>query len=87
MLLRLVDPRWHRDLLAPPPHGQVLAQAIETLAYHPLGPAAGATPGTRESRLGYRRIHGELLVLGVKVAASTVWRSLSITGMLLDLPG
>ncbi len=22
---------------------------------------------------GYRRIHGELLVLGVQVAASTVW--------------
>jgi hypothetical protein len=25
---------------------------------------------------GYRRIHGELLVLGVKVAASTVWEIL-----------
>ncbi|MGW1947576.1 hypothetical protein ACWCRC_25035 [Streptomyces sp. NPDC001940] len=24
---------------------------------------------------GYRRLHGELLVLGVKVAASTVWES------------
>jgi hypothetical protein len=25
---------------------------------------------------GYRRIHGELLVLGIKVAASTVWEIL-----------
>jgi putative transposase len=25
---------------------------------------------------GYRRLHGELLVLGVKVAASTVWEIL-----------
>ena len=25
---------------------------------------------------GYRRVHGELLVLGVKVAASTVWEVL-----------
>jgi hypothetical protein len=24
---------------------------------------------------GYRRVHGELLVLGVKVAASTVWEN------------
>jgi hypothetical protein len=27
-------------------------------------------------RWGYRRVHGELLVLGVKVAASTVWEIL-----------
>lgn len=26
--------------------------------------------------LGYRRVHGELLVLGVKVTASTVWEIL-----------
>ncbi len=26
---------------------------------------------------GYRRIHGELLVLGVKLAASTVWQTLT----------
>jgi hypothetical protein len=30
----------------------------------------------RENRLGYRRIHGELLVLGITVAASTVWEIL-----------
>jgi putative transposase len=30
---------------------------------------------------GYRRIHGELLVLGVKVAASTVWQVLTDTGI------
>jgi hypothetical protein len=29
---------------------------------------------------GYRRIHGELLVLGVKVAASTVWEILKDAG-------
>ncbi|MBP2329378.1 transposase InsO family protein [Kibdelosporangium banguiense] len=29
---------------------------------------------------GYRRIHGELLVLGVKVAASTVWQILTDAG-------
>ena len=46
---------------------------------------AGRPPTIRSVRLlvlrlarenstwGYRRIHGELLVLGVKVAASTVW--------------
>ncbi|MBP2329365.1 transposase InsO family protein [Kibdelosporangium banguiense] len=30
---------------------------------------------------GYRRIHGELLVLGVKVAASTVWQVLADAGI------
>ncbi|WP_197289291.1 hypothetical protein [Saccharothrix sp. NRRL B-16348] len=30
---------------------------------------------------GYRRIHGELLVLGITVAASTVWQILKDTGI------
>ena len=30
---------------------------------------------------GYRRIHGELLVLGIKVAASTVWEILKQAGI------
>ncbi|MGW7757915.1 hypothetical protein ACWGK6_41640, partial [Streptomyces violaceusniger] len=30
---------------------------------------------------GYRRLHGELLVLGVKVAASTVWKILKESGV------
>ena len=30
---------------------------------------------------GYRRIHGELLVLGIKVAASTVWEILQDAGI------
>jgi transposase len=33
------------------------------------------------SSWGYRRIHGELLVLGVKVAASTVWEILHDAGI------
>jgi hypothetical protein len=30
---------------------------------------------------GYRRVHGELLVLGVKIAASTVWQILKDAGI------
>ncbi|WP_245718816.1 hypothetical protein [Micromonospora rhizosphaerae] len=30
---------------------------------------------------GYRRVHGELLTLGVKVAASTVWEILREAGI------
>lgn len=30
---------------------------------------------------GYRRLHGELLVLGIKVAASTVWKMLKEAGI------
>jgi transposase InsO family protein len=33
------------------------------------------------SSWGYRRIHGELLVLGIKVAASTVWEILKEAGI------
>jgi len=33
------------------------------------------------STWGYRRIHGELLVLGVTVAASTVWEILKDAGI------
>jgi hypothetical protein len=40
------------------------------------------------TRTGYRRLHGELLVLGVKAAPSTVWKkgSGSIPETLRDLP-
>jgi putative transposase len=33
------------------------------------------------SSWGYRRIHGELLVLGVKVGASTVWEIVHDAGI------
>jgi hypothetical protein len=47
-------------------------------AFHPC---LGAAPGPGEPRVGYRRVHGELLVLGVKVAASTVWEILKDAGI------
>jgi putative transposase len=31
--------------------------------------------------MGYRRIHGELAGLGIKIAASTVWEILKVNGM------
>jgi len=36
---------------------------------------------SENSTWGYRRIHGELLVLGVKVAASTIWEILKDAGV------
>ncbi|MEV5544475.1 hypothetical protein AB0L13_47610 [Saccharopolyspora shandongensis] len=36
---------------------------------------------TKETHRGYRRLHDELLVLGVKVAASTVWEILQAAGI------
>src|SRR5438552_7313776 len=68
--------RWHRDLIARH-HARIS---------HPK--RAGRPPTVRSIRTlvlrlarensgwGYRRIHGELLVLGIKVAASTVWEIL-----------
>ena len=31
--------------------------------------------------MGYRRVHGELATLGIKIAASTVWEILKVEGI------
>jgi putative transposase len=73
--------RWHRDLLA------------RRHAQRSRPKRAGRPRTVRSIRLlvlrlvaenpgwGYRRVHGELLVLGVKVAASTVWEILKDAGI------
>jgi hypothetical protein len=68
--------RWHRDLIArrharrSRPHQVGRPRSVRSIRRLVLRLARENT--TR----GYRRIHGELLVLGVKVAASTVWEIL-----------
>jgi transposase InsO family protein len=73
--------RWHRDLIA---HGHAAASRPRR---------QGRPPTVRSIRRlvlrlaaenpswGYRRVHGELLTLGVKVAASTVWEILREAGI------
>jgi putative transposase len=73
--------RWHRDLLARR-HARVSRRK-----------RVGRPPTVRSVRVlvlrlarensgwGYRRIHGELLVLGITVAASTVWEILKQAGI------
>jgi transposase InsO family protein len=73
--------RWHRDLLA----------RRHAAASRPR--RRGRPPTVRSIRTlvlrlvrdnpswGYRRIHGELLTLGIKVAASTVWEMLRGAGI------
>src|SRR5205814_2372177 len=73
--------RWHRDLIA----------ARHARISRPK--RVGRPPTVRSIRAlvlrlardnsgwGYRRIHGELLALGVKVAASTVWEILTDAGI------
>src|SRR5437762_2073127 len=65
--------RWHRDLIA-------RRHAAVSRPKRPGRPRTEHSVRTLVLRLarenpswGYRRLHGELLVLGVKVAASTVW--------------
>jgi transposase len=73
--------RWHRDLIRR--RHAVISRSKRT----------GRPPTVRSIRAlvlrlarensswGYRRIHGELLVLGIKVAASTVWEILQAAGI------
>jgi putative transposase len=73
--------RWHRDLIARR-HARVSRPK-----------RVGRPPTVRSIRVlvlrlarensswGYRRIHGELLVLGIKIAASTVWEILKEAGV------
>ena len=73
--------RWHRDLLA-------RHHAIKSRPKRPGRPRTIRSIRLLALRLarenptwGYRRIHGELLVLGIKVAASTVWQILKDAGI------
>jgi transposase len=73
--------RWHRDLIS-------RRHAARSKLKRP-----GRPPTVRSIRMlvlrlvrenpawGYRRVHGELLVLGVKVAPSTVWEILKQAGI------
>ncbi|MFV2021495.1 integrase core domain-containing protein [Micromonospora sp. LOL_023] len=73
--------RWHRDLIARR-HARIsrprrvgrprTIRSIRTLVLR---------LASENSTWGYRRIHGELLILGVKVAASTVWEILENAGI------
>jgi putative transposase len=68
--------RWHRDMVA-------RRHAARSRPRRPGRPRTVSSVRALVVRLakenpcwGYRRVHGELLVLGVKVAASTVWEIL-----------
>jgi putative transposase len=73
--------RWHRDMLA-------RRHARRSRPGRPSRPRTARSIRGLVLRLvrenpgwGYRRVHGELLVLGVKVAASTVWEILHKAGI------
>jgi putative transposase len=73
--------RWHRDLLArchaasSRPRRLGRPRTVRSIRLLVLRLA-------RENPCwGYRRIHGELLILGIKVAASTVWEILQQAGI------
>lgn len=73
--------RWHRDLITrrhamisrPTPAGR--PRTVRSIRRLVLRLAR------ENSGWGYRRIHGELLVLGITVAASTVWEILKDAGI------
>jgi putative transposase len=73
--------RWHRDLMAAH-HARISRpkrvgrpRTVRSIRVLVLRLAR------ENDSWGYRRIHGELLVLGIKVAASTVWEILKEAGI------
>ena len=73
--------RWHRDMVA-------RRHPRRPQARRPGRPRTVRSVSVLVLRLvrdnpgwGYRRVHGELLVLGVKVAASTVWEMVHDAGI------
>jgi putative transposase len=73
--------RWHRDLMR-------RRHATMSRPKRPGRPRTIRSVRVLVLRLakenpswGYRRVHGELLVLGIKVAASTVWQILTDAGI------
>jgi transposase InsO family protein len=73
--------RWHRDLLA---RRQARISRPKRIGRPPTVRSIRALVlrlANENSGWGYRRIHGELLVLGIKVAASTVWEILKDAGV------
>ncbi|MER5421843.1 integrase core domain-containing protein [Streptosporangium roseum] len=84
-LVLLVRPdtilRWHRDLLrrrhaaASAPRGRGRPRTVRSVQLLVLRLAR------ENASWGYRRIHGELAALGIKVAASAVWEILKVHGI------
>ena len=73
--------RWHRDIVrrrwaARSKHGRTGRPATRRNIRALVRRLARENPGW-----GYRRIHGELAGLGIKVAASTVWEILKASGI------
>jgi putative transposase len=73
--------RWHRDLIK-------RRHAERSRRHRPGRPRTVASIRRLMLRMvhenptwGYRRVHGELAVLGIKVAASTVWQILKDAGI------
>ena len=73
--------RWHRDLIARK-HARISRpQRVGRPATVRSIRVLVLRLARENSGWGYRHIHGEMLVLGVKVAASTVWEILTDAGI------
>ena len=74
---RALAPRHRRPPLGRQVHARHERPACGPPHHQGPGPAAGP----RKPRTGYRRIHGELAGLAVKIAAPTVWEILNKAGI------
>ena len=73
--------RWHRDILRRRWAARSKRGRTGRLATRRTIKALVLRLARQNQEWGYRRIHGELVGLGVKVAASTVWEILKTNGV------
>ena len=73
--------RWHRDIVRRRWAAQSMRAKTGRPATRPNIKALVLRLARENPGWGYRRIHGELAGLGVKVAASTVWEILKTSGI------
>ena len=73
--------RWHRDLVRRRHAARSRPRRPGRPAPCPLSAPWSCAWFGRIPGWGYRRVHGELLVLGLKVAPSTVWEILKEAGI------
>ena len=73
--------RWHRDIARRNWARKVHAHTARQASHRPQHSGLAPRLAKENPAWGYRRIHGEVLGLGIRVAPSTLWEMLNAAGI------